>query len=118
MSNTGYFLLFNQILDNPILNDKPYCKGYAWVCLLAMTNRKKNMMKVKNGCTIPVERGECGKSEVYLADKFGWSRDKLRRWLKELKKNAMIQQKIIENHSIIKILNYEKWQSNTTKKSR
>ena len=116
MGRQGYLLIFKQFLENPLLDDKPYCRGYAWLCLLALTNSKKEFQKVKNGALIPVERGECGLSEYALADKFGWSRGKVRRWLNELEKNCMIRQKIVENHSIIKVLNYDKFQNGTTKK--
>lgn len=107
----GYILLYRTFLDNPLLNIKPFCKGYAWIQLISLTNHKTGWVKVKNGTLVKVQRGECGYSEKALADIFGWSRNKLRRFLEQLKNEKMIQQKIVENHSIIKILNYNKYQT-------
>lgn len=107
----GYILLYRKFLDNPLLNIKPFCKGYAWIQLISLANHKAGYIKVKNGTLVKVQRGECGYSEKALADLFGWSRNKLRRFLEQLKNEEMIQQKIVENHSIIKILKYNQYQT-------
>ncbi len=107
----GFFLLHRKFLDNPLLNIKPFCKGYAWVTILALTNHKEGFIRVKNGTLIKIERGECGYSEKALADLFGWSRGKVRRFLEQLKLDGMIQQKNVEDRTIIVISNYEAYQT-------
>lgn len=114
----GFFLLHRKFLDNPLLNVKPFCKGYAWITILALTNHKEGFIRVKNGTLVKIQRGECGYSEKALADIFGWSRGKVRRFLEQLKIEKMIQQKIVENHSIIKILNYKSYQTEQQKKEK
>lgn len=111
MEQQGFILIHRTLFENPLLNTKPFCKGYAWVVLLGLANHKAGYIKVKNGTLVKVQRGECGHSEKALADLFGWSRGKLRRFLEQLKNEKMIQQKIVENHSIIKILNYIPYQT-------
>lgn len=110
----GWLKLHRQLLENPIFNSEPYSKGQAWVSIIALTNHKDGYITVKNGEMIKIERGECGYSELALSDKFKWSRGKVKRFLKLLESEKMIQQKIVANHSIIKILNYDKYQDDTT----
>lgn len=110
-NKNGFIYLHRKILDNPYLNDKPFCKGYAWCILLALTNRKIGYLEIKNGQKIKLMRGDCGYSKKALADIFGWSRGKVTRYLNELEKRKMIQQKIVANHTIIKVLKFNIYQN-------
>nr|DAJ74740.1 MAG TPA: replisome organizer [Caudoviricetes sp.] len=107
----GFIYLHRKILNNPYLNEKPFCKGYAWCILLSLTNRKVGYLQIKNGQKIKLIRGECGYSKKALADIFGWSRGKITRYLNELEKRKMIQQKIVANHTIIKVLKFNIYQN-------
>lgn len=110
----GYIKIHRQLQDNLLWQDKPFSKGQAWIDLLLCTNYKKNVMTVKNGLTIFLERGECGYSMVAFANRWGWSRSKVKRFFDFLNEQKMIQQKITANHSIFKILNYNNFQDDTT----
>ncbi len=110
----GWMKLYRQVMENYLWLIKPFSKGQAWVDLLLLTNHKKAIITIKNGLNIPIERGECGYSVLALADRWGWSRGKVNRFLKELQKQKMIQQKIVSNHSVIKLLNYEFYQGEAT----
>lgn len=114
----GYIKLYRSLLENPLYNIKPYSKGQAWITILLLTNHSASFINVKNGTLVKVEKGQCGYSEKALADLFGWSRGKLRRFLEQLKKEKMIQQKIVENHSIITVLNYKHYQIEQQKRSK
>ena len=107
---TGWISLHRKIAENFLWKEKPFSKGQAWVDLLLLTNHKKGLLKVKNGLTVVINRGECGYSVLALAERWGWSRGKVNRFMKLLKNEKMIQQKIIENHSVISISNYEQFQ--------
>lgn len=107
----GFIYLHRKILNNPYLNDKPFCRGFAWCVLLALTNRKVGYIDVKNGQQIKLMRGDCGYSQKALADIFGWSRGKVKRFLNELEKRKMIQQKIVANHTIIRVLKFNIYQN-------
>jgi hypothetical protein len=113
MGNKGYISLYRQILDNPIWNIKPYSKGQAWVTILLLTNHKVGYMPIKNGQLLKIERGECGYSDTALADIFGWSRAKVKRFLMLLEMQKMVQLKNRSNRNIINIINYETYQNGT-----
>ena len=114
MGKEGYITLYRSLLDNPIFNSEPFSKGQAWVAILMLTNHKKGYTPAKNGKLIPIERGECGYSMVALAEIFKWDRRTVKRFINLLENENMVQQKIVENHSIIKVLNYDKYQYGTT----
>lgn len=109
----GYIKLHRALLDNPIFNCEPYTRGQAWIALLLLTNHKDGYIQIKNGELIKINRGECGYSELALADIFKWSRGKVKRFLKLLENEKMIQQKNSSNRIIIKVLNYENYQNGT-----
>jgi len=125
----GWVKLYRTLTENDLWLEKPFSKGQAWVDLLLITNHKKGIVKVKNGLTFPVKRGECGYSILGLADRWGWSRGKVDRFLLSLKDEKMIS--IIDiktdtktsskmdtlNRSVIKVIQYEEYQGTDTKTS-
>lgn len=112
MSNEGWISIHRKMLTNPIFQAKPFCKGFAWVTLLLLTNRKVGYKTIKNGTKIKIKRGECGYSLKALSDIFGWSRGKVKRWLDSLENDNMTDTKKIGQDSyIIRILNYDIYQN-------
>lgn len=109
----GYIKLHRSLLENSIFNSEPFTRGQAWIAILLLTNHKEGFVQIKNGELIKIERGECGYSELALADIFKWSRGKVKRFLTLLEKEKMIQQKNRSNRNIIKVLNYENYQNST-----
>lgn len=109
----GWLKLHRILLANPIFNSEPFTKGQAWVTLLMLTNSKEGLMPIKNGEMIKIMRGECGLSELALADIFKWSRGKVKRFLNLLESEKMIHQKNRSNRTIIEVINYENYQNGT-----
>lgn len=110
----GWIKIHRQLLESSLFTCEPFSKGQAWISIIMLTNHKEGYITVKNGNMLKIERGECGYSELALAKIFKWSRGKVKRFLMFLENEKMIQQKIVENHSIIKVLNYEAYQDDTT----
>lgn len=108
--DTGWIRIYRQLVDSEIWQFRPFQKGQAWIDLLMLTNWESGIVTVKNGMTININRGECGWSVVKLANRWGWSRGKVDRFLCYLEEQKMIQQKIIANTTIIVICNYEQFQ--------
>ena len=108
--NKGYIKLYREINDNDLWLLEPFTRAQAWVDLLLLANYKSGLIEVKNGSIVSIERGECGYSMKALSQRWKWSRKKVAGFIKFLKNAEMVQQKIVENHSIITILNYEAYQ--------
>jgi len=110
----GWIKLHRQIASNGLWNSEPFTKGQAWIDLLLFANHKDNSFWIR-GVEIPVKRGQLGWSEVTMAQRWTWSRNKVRRFLKLLETKQQIeQQKLAKLTTIITIVNYEQYQGETT----
>ena len=110
MCEDNYILLNRKIFENNIWNLEPFTYGQAWVDILLRTNHKKSTLLTRNNNVVEIERGECGYSIKALADLWHWSRNKVNTFLKRLKEWKMVEIRQECNHTIIKVLNYEKYQ--------
>lgn len=111
---TGWIKIHRQITDNPLWGDKPFADGQAWIDLLLAVTYDRSSIKVKNGQRIELRRGECGYSNQTLANRWGWSRGKVTRFLSHLENEKMIQQKKVSGFNVIKVLNFDNFQNDTT----
>jgi hypothetical protein len=121
----GYIRLWRCIKENLFWQDTPFDRGRAWIDLIMLANHKDSVL-FKRGIKIEVLRGQVGWSERQLADRWGWSRGKVRRFLDDLK-----EEKQIEPHngpqngpqnlnvtSLITIINYDKYQADEPQNER
>lgn len=107
--NDGFVLLHRQIIDNELWDDKPYAKGQAWVDLIMKANFKEVRKTIK-GNKVVIKRGQLLRSVENLADDWGWSPNKVRRFLGYLVKEQMAQVDGRPYGTLITIENYECFQ--------
>lgn len=112
----GWVKIYRKIQDNPFWDEKPFTKGQAWIDLLLLSNHKDNFFFVR-GIKVEVKRGQVGWSEVRLADKWGWSRTKLRGFLKHLENEGQIEQQKNNVSLLITIRNFEEYQGKEQQKN-
>lgn len=87
----GFILLHRKIRECAALQSaRPLSKFEAWIDLLMLANWKDSVIDIR-GIKVSIKRGQVGWSEVQLAKKWKWSRNKLRRWFDELAKERMIE---------------------------
>ena len=108
----GYFTVERDFLDSDFWLSEPFTKPQAWVDLFGIANHAPGFF-VTRGIHIPLKRSQTGRSELTLALRWRWSRNKVRRFLKWLKLNEMIELKQDNKTSIITICNYEVYQKKT-----
>lgn len=108
----GWIKLHRSIEDHWVW-DCEFSYGQAWIDLLINACHKPNKLNIK-GRLIQLNRGEQARSEVTLSKRWKWSRNKVRRFLKNLENDGMIVQKTTHLTSIISICNYDVFQSNDT----
>lgn len=113
MENKGWISIHRKIEDNRFWLLEPFTKGQAWVDLILLANHQDGFIE-KRGITIPVKRGQVGWSEISLAKRWRWSRNKLRRFLRTLKTEQQIEQQTNKICSLITIINYNHYQINGT----
>ena len=105
----GFIKIDRQLFEHWIWNDKPFSKGQAWIDLIGLANYKDGKTPYK-GEVVTCERGTVNRSITYLAKRWGWSRDKTRKFLTLLESDSMIRLKATTNHTTISLLNYGKFQ--------
>lgn len=112
----GWIKLYRNITDNWIYKEKrKFSKFEAWLDILLFANYKDNKFLFE-GKLLEIKRGQILTSEVKLANKWDWSRKKVRNFLKLLQDDGMIVKMIIPNKGIIiEIVNYDDYQKNTSK---
>jgi DNA replication protein DnaD len=101
--------------DSPRWLEEKFTRGQAWVDLLMLTNHTDGQIR-KRGVPVEVHRGEIGWSEEALAERWKWSRGKVRRFLAELSSKTVqqIEQQKTNVTSLIKVTNWDLYQSNGT----
>jgi len=111
----GYTKFWRKLQDSSLWLSEKFTRGQAWIDLIGLANYTDGFFRIR-GNKVKVKRGQLGYSEVSLADRWRWSRGKVRRFLVELesKKEEKIVQQKNNLTTLITILNYDKYQGNDT----
>lgn len=105
----GWISIHRKIKDNWIWEEKPFSKGQAWIDLLLMANHADRKILLGNEL-IEVKRGSFITSEKKLMESWGWGKEKVRRFLKLLEADGMIEKKTDRKKTTINIVNYSVFQ--------
>lgn len=105
----GYIALWRKLAETDLWFAEPFTRGQAWVDLLLLASHKDTYYYLR-GNKIDVKRGEIRRSEQSLSKRWGWSRNKLRRFLKHLETEQQIEQQKCNIINKITIVNYDYWQ--------
>ena len=109
----GYIKLHRELQDNPLWKSEPFSKGQAWVDMLLRANHQHNEFIIGNELIV-VERGQFFTSELKLAEKWKWSRKKVRAYLSLLKTLKMATTVGTSKGTTITIENYGLYQGEGT----
>lgn len=109
VAEKGWIKLHRKVLDCWIWSDKPYDKARAWIdlLLLAMHHEKKIISEEK---FITVPRGSYMTSVLKLSERWGWSRNKVKRFLDLLEREKMLKTNRTNTGTLVTIVNYEVYQ--------
>ena len=111
----GYIKLYRRLRDSDFWLSEKFTGPQAWVDLLMLANHKDTFFKAR-GQRIDVRRGQVAYSEVTLAERWKWSRGKVRRFLSELSSKT-VQQIVQQKNNVttlITIINWEQYQVDGT----
>lgn len=109
MPEKGWIKLHRKILDCWIWQDKPYDKARAWVDLLLLAMHHDKKMLVDEEILV-VSRGSFMTSIVKLSERWGWSRNKVARYLQLLESEQMLNTKRTPKGTLVTIVKYEDYQ--------
>ena len=110
---SGYIKLYRGIKDNPLWDKEPYSAGQAWIDLLLAANFKDTVIYIRKA-KIRLERGQLAWSQLTMAKRWRWSRNRVARFLKDLEEEGMIEQQTGHLTTVTSICNYNKYQAYDT----
>ncbi len=106
---SGWISIHRKIQDHWLWQEKPFDKRSAWIDLLLMANHKDNKFLLGNEL-IEVKRGSFITSEYKLMDRWGWSKTKVRNFLKLLEDDKMIIKISDRKKTTLTIVSYNDYQ--------
>lgn len=106
---SGWIKLHRKVLDCWIWQEKPYDKARAWVDLLLLAMHRDKKLLIDNEIFV-VERGSFMTSILKLATRWGWSRNKVKRFLELLEDEQMLNTKRTQKGTLVTIVKYEDYQ--------
>lgn len=109
MAEKGWIKLHRKVLDCWIWQEKPYDKARAWVDLLLLAMHRDKKLLIDNEVVV-ILRGSFMTSIVKLADRWGWSRCKVMRYLELLESEQMLNTKRTPKGTLVTIVKYEDYQ--------
>ena len=111
----GYIYLDRHIQEGWLWEEKPFSKGQAWIDLILLANYEDKKMPYKDKI-ITCKRGTVNLSVLYLANRWGWDRRTVNKFLKQLQDGGSIKYKPSRYRTTILIINYEFYQNKQTTK--
>lgn len=106
----GWIKIHRQLLDSWIWNQKPFDEGRAWIDMIMCANYSDGNVSVGK-YQVFLKKGQLATSIRKLACRWGWSDDKVFRFLLLLEKEEMIAKESNSVCSVITIINYRKYQT-------
>ena len=103
----GWIKLYRNIQEHWIWQDPQKLKW--WLDILLLANHKENKFLLGNEL-MEVERGEHHTSELKLAERWGVSKTTVRKFLKLLESEQMIELKKSKKGTTLKVSNYNDYQ--------
>jgi len=109
LSERGVFAVDRGIWDHPSFANEPLTEREAWQWLIGEASFKARTKRVGSS-VVQLERGQVAASLRFMADKWQWNEPRVRRFLKRLKTDAMINAQSDAGITVITICNYNKYQ--------
>lgn len=114
--NAGYIRLHREIWDSPEFKEGEFSEREAFIWMVSEASWKDRMMPTNHG-PLPLKRGQFSASIRFMADRFGWSKDRVFRFLKRLENRDTIATASATaratGQKIITIRNYDIYQSDS-----
>lgn len=103
----GWILLYRSIREHWIWNRDDYT--HAWIDLLLDANHEERKVIINGKPTI-IGRGQKWTSTRTLAARWGWSRNKVQKFLALLQADEMVNLKQTKNGTLLTLVNYDDFQ--------
>ena len=93
-----YIKVLRKLFRDPMWTSEKFTKGQAWVDLLYWAYHSDGNFKW-DGRRYNLRRGQLSHTEGFLSNRWGWSRNKVRRVFKKWQENGMITVQRLEQQT-------------------
>ncbi|MBK0398534.1 hypothetical protein H0I76_04990 [Limibaculum sp. M0105] len=108
----GTFNVHRSIWTHAAFRDSSFSEREAWVWILSEAAWRP--VTVRSGrVVVDLERGQLCHSLRFMADRWGWSKDRVRRFLTRLENRDMIATQTATGQLVIDVRNYDKFQNSS-----
>lgn len=104
---SGWIKLHRKILDNWIWNDPE--KLRAWIDILLMVNHEDKQIPF-DGHIVTIHKGQRLTSLLKLSERWGWSRNRVDRFLRLLEEAKMVTADRTPNGTVLTVINWALYQ--------
>ena len=108
-TDKGYIKVYRDVWDHWVWNQKPFDMAHAWIDLIMLANHEDKVINF-NGYPLSIKRGQHMTSFTILAERWGWSRSKVRRFISALESQQMIDTKRNTSETLLTLVNYGVYQ--------
>lgn len=98
--------------DDTAFADGPFSEREAWIWMICEASWKARVKRVGD-YVVNLDRGQLAHSTRFLAETWGWTHSKARRYLDRLEKMNLITRESDTGVSVITICKYDKYQNPT-----
>ena len=110
MISSGWISLYRSVRDHWIwTHDKTFDYAHAWIDLLLDVNHEERKVIIE-GRPVIIGRGQKWTSIRTLAERWGWSRNKVQRFLSVLQADGMLNLERTENGTLLTVVKYDDFQ--------
>lgn len=106
---SGWVRLYRSVTESWMWKDKPFSKGQAWIDIILMANHEERNVGIGNQI-IDVQKGSFITSMVKLGERWGWNKDKVSRYLKQLQSDAKVQLNTQQKCTVVTLVNWDFYQ--------
>jgi len=106
----GWVLIWREMFEDKLWLAEPFTRGQAWVDLILLANHTPSSFYIR-GNEVKVKRGQVARSEMALAERWQWSRGKVRRCLNIFQHEERIIQAKSKLITMITIIKYDQYQA-------
>lgn len=106
----GYIILQRAMFERQDYLKQKFCHNMAWIDLIFLANWKKTSFYIR-GIRVEVPRGTLAWSREKLGKRWGWSTNRVNRFLKSLEIDRQVKQQKSHIITLISLVNYDKYQN-------
>lgn len=107
--SAGVFAISRGVFDHVAFADEPFTEREAWIWMIGEAAWKARRVRV-GSVIVSLERGQLAFSMRFAAAKWKWSEARVRRFLKRLKSDAMIDARSDAHSTQVTICKYDEYQ--------